>query len=147
MESATDPYLPRPRHNGERVGVRINWIWMLPLFLGIATPFCAMPFCDGDINYYLTADDPGADHGDDYYWKREGWLFPMTQSHAEWPPLGVQAEFQLLPIGIALNIAIGIAMWYCIWIIAWGISPNLLTRFSSERDRTKRSTGVADRPF
>lgn len=147
MEDATNPYRPSSHADEKRVGLRVNWLWLLPLILGVATPFMAMPFCDGDINYYLSENDPRADNGDDYFWTRQGWLLPMTQSHAEWPPLGVKAEFQWLPIGIAVNIAIGTALWYCIWIVVWGISPNLMTRSTLECDRTKRSTGVAERPF
>jgi len=140
MKDPTIPSLPMAHRNECRFCVPINWVWMLPLFFGVATPFLAMPFCDGDINYYLAVDDPRSDHGDDYFWKRTGWLFPMSQSHAEWPQLGVNAESQILPIGIALNIAIGVAVWYCIWIIGWGISPNLMTPFTSKSDRTKRWT-------
>ncbi len=128
MEGETNPYLPVSHHNEKRVGVRIIWVWMLPLVLGIATPFLAM---------YLSGEDPRAAHG--YYWQLEGWPFPMTQSHAEWPQIGVKAEFQLLPIGIALNIAIGIAMWYCIWTFVWGIAT-LLAQFASRRDRAKKCT-------
>ena len=136
MERMNKFDFPVRHHGKECVGLENNWIWLLPLILGIATPFLAMPFCDGDINYYLPADHPLADHGDDYFWKREGWLLPMTQSHPDWPSLGVEAEFQLLPIGIAFNIGVGIAVCYCIWIIAWGTLPSRLAQFTKS-GRTK----------
>ena len=140
MERMTKFDFPVRHHSKGCVGLEINWIWLLPLILGIATPFLAMPFCDGDINYYLPADHPFADHGDDYFWKREGWLLPMTQSHQEWPSMGVEAEFQLLPIGIAFNIGVGIAVWYCIWIIAWGTLPSRLL------DSRRNATELSDHP-
>lgn len=146
MENTSNFDSPVRHQSKECVGWEINWIWLLPLILGVVTPFLATPFCDGDMNYYLPADHPIANHSDDYFWKREGWLLPMTQSHPEWPSMGVEAEFQVLPIGIAFNIVIGIAVWYCIWIIAWGTLPRLYVRFTSKHDGTKRSSRVADWP-
>ena len=88
------------------------------LLLPLVATLIAIPtsplFWDGDVNAYLHAD--GACRDQKHQWHRSGGFYPIYQQHPAWSDLGIDAERQLLPIGILFNVPLYFLLFYTILV-------------------------------
>lgn len=75
----------------------------------VAIPLSPLVF-EGSVSSYFEADHA-------HQWQQRGGFFLVYRYHPAWPDVGIDAEWQLIPLGILCNVGMYFLIFYT--VVLW----------------------------